>query len=164
VVQILWPSTHPDILYFRRLEVLYLGGNQLTEVPAEMGSLRRLTSLTLCDNQLHSIPPTFVNLRKLRSLSLHHNQLSTLPPEIVSLNLEELSLRDNPLVVRFVQDLSFDPPSLLELAGRVIKVEKLPYSATDLPRNLTRYLNSACRCVNPNCKGMNSLNFITEHL
>lgn len=131
-----------------------MGGNCLTEVPAEMGSLSSLTSLTLCDNQLHSIPPTFVRLRKLRSLSLHHNQLSTLPPEIVTLNLVELSLRDNPLVVRFVQDLAFEPPSLLELAGRVVKVEKIQYSSNDIPTNLTRYLDSACRCVNPNCKGM----------
>ncbi|WAR05284.1 LRC58-like protein [Mya arenaria] len=105
--------------------VLYLGGNCLTEVPAALGNLQKLSSLVLCDNNLNSIPPTFINLRKLRSLSLHNNRITTLPPEIVALNLVELSLRNNPLVARFVQDLSFDPPSLLELAGRVVKIEKV---------------------------------------
>ncbi|KAL4229287.1 Leucine-rich repeat-containing protein 58 [Mactra antiquata] len=137
-----------------QLETLYLGGNCLTDVPAELGSLHRLSSLVLCDNQLHSLPPTFIHLRKLRSLSLHNNMLSTLPQEIVALNLTELSLRNNPLVVRFVQDLSFDPPSLMELAGRVIKVEKVKYTASDLPLNLVNYLTSAQRCVNPKCKGV----------
>ena len=43
---------------------------------------------------------------------------------------------------------------MLELAGRVIKVEKLRYSREDLPHNLVRYLDSAQRCVNPKCKGV----------
>jgi hypothetical protein len=49
--------------------------------------------------------------------------------------------------------LVYDPPSLLELSGRVVKVEKIPYTAEDLPTNLLRYLESAQRCVNPKCKG-----------
>lgn len=134
--------------------MLYLGGNHLEEVPAELGTLHRLISLILCDNLLNSLPPTLAQLRKLRSLSLHNNKLTTLPQEIVALNLKELSLRNNPLVVRFVQDLSFDPPSLMELAGRVIKVENIQYSVADLPCHVFRYLASAERCVNPNCKGM----------
>ncbi|XP_060606499.1 leucine-rich repeat-containing protein 58-like [Ruditapes philippinarum] len=137
-----------------KLEVLYLGGNSLQEVPAELGTLHRMTSLVLCDNQLHSLPPTFSHLRKLRSLSLHNNRLSTLPQEIVALNLKELSLRNNPLVNRFVQDLSFDPPSLMELAGRVIKIDRVKYSTADLPVHLVKYLSSAERCVNPKCKGV----------
>jgi len=134
--------------------VLYLGGNNLTEVPAALGNLHRLSSLVLCDNKLNSIPPTFIQLRKLRSLTLHNNRITTLPPEIVSLNLVELSLRNNPLVVRFVQDLAFEPPSLLELAGRVVKNEKVPYEDYGLPSNLAHYLNSAQQCVNPKCQGM----------
>ena len=148
----LWIRACNGSTYFS-LEVLYLGGNRLTEVPAELGYLDRLQSLILCDNELHSLPPTLINLRKLRSLSLHNNQLSTLPTEIVSLDLIELSLRNNPLVARFVQDLVIDPPSLLELAGRVVKIERLGYKSGDLPECLMKYLHSARRCVNPHCKG-----------
>lgn len=145
------PST---VKYLSSLEVLYLGGNRLTEVPAELGYLQKLSSLVLCDNHLHSLPPTLINLRKLQSLSLHNNQLSTLPTEIVSLNLIELSLRNNPLVARFVQDLVIDPPSLLELAGRVVKIEKVSYEPEELPKHIVKYLQSAQRCVNPQCKGV----------
>lgn len=143
-----------SIRNMHRLEVLYLGGNRLTEVPAEIGQLHYLSSLTLCDNQIQSIPPTLVHLRNLQSLSLHNNQISTLPPEIVRLNLSELSLRNNPLVNKFVQDMTYEPPTLLELSGRVIKIEKVKYSKEDLPNNLRKYLSSAQRCVNSKCKGV----------
>ncbi|KAL8600277.1 hypothetical protein ACOMHN_060896 [Nucella lapillus] len=138
----------------QQLEVLYLGGNVLTEIPAEVGSLHRLVSLNLSDNSLQSLPPSLGQLHSLQSLSLHSNSLQTLPPQIVGLDLVELSLRHNPLVNRFVQDLVYNPPSLLELAGRVVKVERVRYGRHDLPRHLLRYLDSAQRCVNPQCKGV----------
>ncbi|KAL5008416.1 hypothetical protein ScPMuIL_013997 [Solemya velum] len=137
-----------------RLEVLYLGGNCLTEIPAELGALVSLISLTLCDNQLQSIPPTLSHLQRLQSLSLHNNQLSTLPPDIISLNLIELSLRNNPLVVQFVQEFVYEPPTLLELAGRIIKLENIPYSTGDAPSQLVAYLDAAHSCVNPKCRAM----------
>ena len=86
-----------------RLEVLYLGGNQLTEIPAEVGHLHSLVGLNLSGNRLQSLPPTLPSLRRLQSLNLHNNCLQTLPLEIVALNLVELSLRKNPLINRFVQ-------------------------------------------------------------
>lgn len=147
-----------------RLEVLYLGGNCLTEIPAELGALVSLISLTLCDNQLQSIPPTLSHLQRLQSLSLHNNQLSTLPPDIISLNLIELSLRNNPLVVQFVQEFVYEPPTLLELAGRIIKLENIPYSTGDAPSQLVAYLDAAHSCVNPKCRGMCViLNFAFEY-
>ena len=94
-----------------------------------------------------------INLHGLKSLSLHNNKLSTLPSEIVTLNLVELSLRNNPLVVKFVQDMTYEPPSLLELSGRTIKIEKVKYNKADLPKNLLQYLDSCQSCVNPKCKG-----------
>ena len=55
--------------------------------------------------------------------------------------------------MRFVQDLTFEPPSMQELAARVIKTKNVPYTNDDLPETLIKYLNTAHRCVNPECKG-----------
>ena len=68
-------------------------------------------------------------------------------------NQFQLSVRNNPLVMRFVQDLTFEPPSMQELAARVIKTKNVPYTNDDLPETLIKYLNTAHRCVNPECKG-----------
>ncbi|GIY82519.1 leucine-rich repeat-containing protein 58 [Caerostris darwini] len=144
-----------DICKLQKLQVLYLGGNKLRDIPAEMGKLQQLRCLTLCENQLQSLPSSISSLRRLRSLSLHRNQLTTLPPEIVTLKgLVELSLRDNPLVVRFVQEMTYDPPSLQEMAARTIKLFRIPFANHELPKSLHGYLSSASRCVNPKCKGV----------
>jgi len=136
------------------LKVLYLGGNRLQEIPAEVGYLQGLQALVLAENQLESLPSSIAQLKRLRTLLLHHNQLTTLPPQIIALKeLMELSLRDNPLVVRFVRDLTYNPPTLLELSGRVIKSKNVPYDPWDLPSNLWAYLGSAHQCVNPKCQG-----------
>lgn len=76
------------------------------------------------------------------------------------LNLQELSLRENPLVVRFVRDLTFNPPSLLELSGRTVKTSGITYSAENIPHHLVKYLDSARRCVNPLCSGV----YFGEHV
>lgn len=97
---------------------------------------------------------SILRLHSLRSLSLHNNLLTYLPREILNLvHLEELSLRGNPLVVRFVRDLTYNPPSLLELAGRTIKTRNVAYAPSDLPENLVRYLSLASNCPNPKCGG-----------
>ncbi|XP_066562975.1 leucine-rich repeat-containing protein 58 [Amia ocellicauda] len=137
------------------LEMLYLGGNAISSIPPELANLRYLSYLVLCDNRIQSIPPQLTQLHSLRSLSLHNNLLTYLPREILSLiHLQELSLRGNPLVVRFVKDMTYDPPSLLELAGRTIKSRNLPYTPWDLPGNLVRYLDLASKCPNPKCGGV----------
>ena len=44
--------------------------------------------------------------------------------------------RENPLVMRFIRDMEYQPASLLEIAGRVAKyVESLSYNNPDY-RNL----------------------------
>lgn len=137
------------------LEMLYLGGNLITAIPPEVANLPYLSYLVLCDNRIQSVPPQLTSLYSLRSLSLHNNLLTYLPREILSLvHLQELSLRGNPLVVRFVKEMIYDPPSLLELAGRTVKSRNIPYSPCDLPSNLLLYLKLASKCPNPKCAGV----------
>ncbi|CAH2218730.1 leucine-rich repeat-containing 58 [Pelobates cultripes] len=137
------------------LEFLYLGGNFITSIPPELANLPYLSYLVLCDNRIQSVPPQLAQVYSLRSLSLHNNLLTYLPREILSLvHLQELSLRGNPLVVRFVRDLTYTPPSLLELAGRTIKSRGIPYGPWELPENLRMYLDLASKCPNPKCSGV----------
>ncbi|XP_045706873.1 leucine-rich repeat-containing protein 58 [Phyllostomus hastatus] len=144
-----------EIENLRSLECLYLGGNFIKEIPPELANLPSLTYLVLCDNKIQSVPPQLSQLHSLRSLSLHNNLVTYLPREILNLiHLEELSLRGNPLVVRFVRDLTYDPPTLLELAARTIKIRNISYTPCDLPRNLLRYLSLASNCPNPKCGGV----------
>jgi hypothetical protein len=89
----------------------------------------------------------------LKSLSLHNNQFCALPPDIIRLDLQELSLRNNPLVVRFVRDLTYDVPTLKELSARTIKFHRINYDDKSIPKSLVEYLNSAKSCLNPKCKG-----------
>ncbi|KAJ1528737.1 hypothetical protein ONE63_007127 [Megalurothrips usitatus] len=144
-----------DVSRISGLTVLSVSGNRLAEVPESLGQLTWLQVLVLSDNQLESLPAAIANLKHLKSLLLHKNRLRTLPPEIVALRcLTELSLRDNPLVVRFVSDMTHNPPSLLELAARVVKQHAVPFTAADLPQSIVRYLDSAHHCVNPKCRGV----------
>lgn len=140
--------------YHFSLTILSLAGNQLKELPENIGSLNELKALILCDNFIERLPTSIALLTNLKSLSLHKNSLRTLPREIISLkNLTELSLRENPLVVRFVQELSMTPASLKEISARVVKTIDYQYTEEDLPRTLIEYLNCANCCVNPKCKG-----------
>ncbi|MEE6518571.1 hypothetical protein FKM82_029654 [Ascaphus truei] len=137
------------------LEFLYLGGNFISFIPPELANLPYLSYLVLCDNKIQSVPPQLAQVHSLRSLSLHNNLLTYLPREILSLvHLQELSLRGNPLVVRFVRDLTYNPPTLLELAGRTVKSRGVPYVPQELPENLLRYLDLASKCPNPKCGGV----------
>ena len=88
---------------------MYLGGNLLTEIPAEVGLLKQLQALVLSENALECLPSTVVQLKKLRSLLLHKNRLTTLPPQIVTLKaLMEVSIVVDVFSYVFLM-LSFTP-------------------------------------------------------
>ncbi|KAM3961491.1 uncharacterized protein ACR2FA_004386 [Aphomia sociella] len=144
-----------DIWKLRSLQILSVGGNQIMEVPESVGRLTTLQALVLSNNLIEQLPTSIANLKQLRSLLIHKNKLKTLPTQIIKLTcLTELSLRDNPLVVRFVHDMTLQPPSLLELAGRTIKLHEIPIYPGDVPQTLLQYLSAAQCCVNPKCKGV----------
>jgi len=145
----------PQIRRLRRLKILYLGGNQLQMLPDEIGGLQYLQSLSLSDNKLRRLPETLSTLSRLRVLHLHQNMLTTLPHGLIFItSLQDLSLRDNPLVMRFIRDMELQPATLLELSARVVKLHKLQYSVDALPGSLSRYLNTAHQCLNPDCDGV----------
>jgi len=149
------PDIPSEICVLQRLKTLCLGGNKVREVPTSVGDLHNLQGLILSDNLLETLPSSIANLGKLKSLLLHKNRLRTLPTDIIALQcLSELSLRDNPLIVRFVSDLLHNPPTLLELAGRAIKLYDIETEHEQLPENLREYLSCAHCCVNPKCKGV----------
>jgi len=69
-------------------------------------------------------------------------------------NLRELSLRNNPLVLRFVKEWPNTVPTLLELSGRCVKKNSIPYTRELIPGVLVEYLDRAQHCDNPQCNGV----------
>ena len=141
-------------IYLFSLQYLYLGGNQIENVPLEVGQLSNLLSLNLSSNRIAVLPRELDQLKSLESLLLHHNKLHFLPKSIIHLdNLLELSLRNNPLVHRFTLDIGKQIPSLVELSCYTIKKFQIPY-VSRVPKYLTSYLDSSKKCDNPNCDGV----------
>ena len=96
-VRVLPPALFSVLIYLNTRR-LYLDGNQLTALPAEIGGLAALTELYLDGNQLTALPAEIGGLAALTELSLNGNQLTALPAEIGGLvALTELGLDDNQL-------------------------------------------------------------------
>uniref|UniRef100_A0A672KCN0 Leucine-rich repeat protein SHOC-2 n=1 Tax=Sinocyclocheilus grahami TaxID=75366 RepID=A0A672KCN0_SINGR len=170
----------PSVCFLFNLEYLDISNNALTVIPDDIMRLTNLKTfvaknnlldessfpkefermqvetLNLSGNRFEDIPMQFLKMTTLQSLSLGGNRLKNIPAEIENLTRYEFVpfLRGNPLVVRFIKDMTYDPPSLMELAGRTIKSQNLPFSSCDLPSNLIHYLNLASECPNPKCAGI----------
>ena len=89
----------PELGNLTKLKNLWLGLNQLTELPAELGNLTALECLSLGRNQFSELPPELGSLERLKRLNVGSNELTgSLPPELGSLAaLELLYLRHNQL-------------------------------------------------------------------
>ncbi|KAJ7115911.1 hypothetical protein C8R44DRAFT_793625 [Mycena epipterygia] len=74
---------------------LYLAGNQITRLPAQLFHLDKLTFLSLRQNMLKTLPPEIRHLRNLKHLNVAGNQLQYLPAEILSMTLDTLSVFPN---------------------------------------------------------------------
>ncbi|XP_037321740.1 leucine-rich repeat-containing protein 27-like [Pungitius pungitius] len=88
-----------SILKNSRLKYLYLEGNQLSSMPDSMFiSLPNLLWLDLRNNQITSLPAEIGSHRSLKTLLLEGNPISELPPELGNvITLKGLNLRNCPI-------------------------------------------------------------------
>ncbi|KAJ3149380.1 hypothetical protein HDU89_003742 [Geranomyces variabilis] len=138
----------PDTIgYLTRLVELQAADNLLTSLPASIGSLRKLTTLDLKKNQITVLPPELGQLKSLATLDVSNNPISYVPAELNRLKfLRKITLENCPLATEFVVQTTFSPPSLKELAARVIVRQQLPILEVT-HSELKTYLASARQCT-----------------
>ena len=94
-------SLPSEIKHLSNLETLalgdsWLGGNELTVLPAWIGKLSGLRNLEISSNKIYSLPPEIGKLTNLVLLDVSGNELEALPSEIKKItNLKELNLKGN---------------------------------------------------------------------
>lgn len=160
----------PEIGYMKNLTVLSISQNRLTELPDTIGYLTKLIELKASENLLESLPSSIGSLSKLVTLSVEKNRIAHLPPQLgqvktlntldVSFNpltvipaeinrlkfLRRFNLEGCPLIKEFSYPETNSPPSLKELAARVIVRQQLPILEVTQD-DLKTYLASAEQCT-----------------
>uniref|UniRef100_A0A914HYP4 Disease resistance R13L4/SHOC-2-like LRR domain-containing protein n=1 Tax=Globodera rostochiensis TaxID=31243 RepID=A0A914HYP4_GLORO len=92
-------SVSAEIRRLRRLKMMDLRENKITELPATIAELQCLSILLLSSNQLKRIPDEIGQCVQLTQLDLQHNELESLPESIGSLvALKRLGIRYNHLL------------------------------------------------------------------
>ena len=114
--------------------------NRLTSVPAEMGKLSNLQSLYLGENQLQELPDSFENLENLETLDLSQNQFSEFPQVILKMSgLRTLCLNHN-----YLTSFPFEIKNLTELekvffGGNSFQIETLPKTLGNLKLHMDEH-------------------------
>jgi Leucine-rich repeat (LRR) protein len=158
-----------EIGYMKNLTKLDLSKNKLEYIPDTIGFLHKLVDLRLSENQLTYIPSSIGSLKKLGTLLLDYNKIVELPPEIGEIKtLVNLDVRENPITVlpaelgrlqylrklrtdgcplksEFVHEITYSPPTLMELAARTIVRKQIPI-LEDTTEHLKDYLANAKKC------------------
>ncbi|KAG9070119.1 hypothetical protein KI688_009451 [Linnemannia hyalina] len=139
--------TIPDTIRFlTKLVDLRLNSNFIDTLPPSIGELTKLTHLSLENNQLKRIPRQLGRLKALTHLVLDDNPITVLPAEVGQLQyLRRLKLERCPLVREFVHSPVHSPPTLMELAARVILRQGMVVPPL-MPSHLKAYLRTSQRC------------------
>ncbi|KAJ3277499.1 Leucine-rich repeat-containing protein 63 [Borealophlyctis nickersoniae] len=140
-------TTLPDTIgYLTKLVELKASHNQISFLPSSIGTLRKLTTLSLEQNQLTSLPPELGQVKSLVSLDVSDNPIPMIPSEVGRLKfLRRLRVENCPLLTEFVVEPTNSPPSLKELAARVIVRQQLPILEIT-QEDVKSYLASAHAC------------------
>jgi hypothetical protein len=113
------------------LEVLDLGRNALTTLPADFARLRRLKILFLSGNPMERLPPVLGDLPALGQLGARGSGLREVPAESLPPALRWLTLTDN-RIERLPAALG-DRPALQKLMLAGNQLSALPESLADAP-------------------------------
>ncbi|KAF9349227.1 hypothetical protein BGX34_001915 [Mortierella sp. NVP85] len=153
-------SLPESIMHLTKLVDLKLSFNQLKSIPAGIGGLSKLVALALDNNHLDAVPRQIGLIKGLVSLDLSNNPIKVLPAEVGKLQfLRRLTLEGCPLVEEFQHTTVHSPPTLLELAARVMVRHDIKPPASLHP-HLKDYLKSARTCTY--CEGPFFESFVTR--
>ncbi|XP_055942289.1 leucine-rich repeat-containing protein 40-like [Argiope bruennichi] len=139
----------PDISNYKRLNVLDLHDNCLSDLPSSVGELTCLTKLNISRNQFEVLPDCIFSLKSLKSLQAQHNKLHHLNDDIGNLSfLEELDLSYNnlkklPHCIGFLSRVTFLNLSNNELAQLPVEMgDMMALKHLDLSKNKLKSLPS----------------------
>uniref|UniRef100_A0A146KPM5 Leucine-rich repeat protein 1 n=1 Tax=Lygus hesperus TaxID=30085 RepID=A0A146KPM5_LYGHE len=130
------------------LRVLDLSNNEILAIPNCLPHLRTLKTLYLNDNKLRKLPNNIGLAKNLKNLVVNRNNLEWLPASLLTCHLENCDVSDNQFLE--VEDNPKEVPAgicLKDMAARAVLVHRLKYKDSELPRELIRYLESACFCL-----------------
>lgn len=134
----------PEIGELTDLEEINLGRNKLSGLPKEIGSLTNLVKLNIGQNVLTflQVPKEIGNLTNLAELNLGNNRLSSLPPQIGNLkNLKKLDLGNNRI---------FNLPLEIENLTNLIELNLDRNELMHLPPEIGKLMNLLQLCVGNN--------------
>lgn len=96
-----------EIKTLKKLNYLYINGNQLSRLGSNLSCLTNLKVLDLSRNAISNIPDSFGNFRELEYLNLSGNCIKILPLCVISLpSLKKLFLVRNPRLQNIPKDVA----------------------------------------------------------
>jgi Leucine-rich repeat (LRR) protein len=103
---------------------LCLGGQELKEVPEDIGKLYNLQEVNMSQNFFKELPDAICNLKNLEEIKLNNNEIKTLPDCLFNLpNLKRLELSNIP---------GMDWKNILKKIPKLTTLEYIDLSYNDL--------------------------------
>ncbi|XP_077989967.1 malignant fibrous histiocytoma-amplified sequence 1 homolog [Glandiceps talaboti] len=130
-----------EILKEHEVEAVWLGGNNLKDLPEEFGELQKLALLDLASNDFKSIPDAVYKLKELVGLYMTGNQLKILGPRIRNLEKLEIIWLDNNIFAAFPQEICHENSQLEHLRLNRNTIMEIPISISTLQRLKALELN-----------------------
>lgn len=119
-------NVFPDISHMQRLEVLKCKGNSIKEIECDIRNLRSLRDLDLSGNNIVVLPSDVFFLPKLEYLSASQNKISKVPMFNIKVNNKHL-----------INDIDLSDNKITKFPGHLLRICR----NTDLSSNKIKVLN-----------------------